>query len=211
MSQRSTLTNVVLNLLGFGVPLVLGLLCVPRIISVLGTLRFGFLSVAWVIIGYFSIFDLGLGRALTQAISSCLGSGRVDQIYPLTVKTMRSMVILSLVGGVILFLASPYFLKHVLKIQDDFIHEAMVTMYVLSISIPAVVMFSGFRGILEAVGKFETVAIGRIVLGAWTFLSPLIVFIANTKLYVVVFTLVVGRYAVCYFLMKRTVLEYSKR
>ena len=53
--------NALLNLIGQAVLLLVGVVCVPLVIRGLGTERFGLLSLAWVILGYFSIF--GLGRA----------------------------------------------------------------------------------------------------------------------------------------------------
>jgi len=64
--------NTLLNLLGQAVPLLVGVLTIPFIVHGLGTERFGLLSLAWVILGYFTIFDLGLGRATTKpAAASC--------------------------------------------------------------------------------------------------------------------------------------------
>jgi len=57
--------NTLLNFIGQAVPLLVGVATIPFIVRGLGTERFGFLSLAWVVLGYFAIFDLGLGRATT--------------------------------------------------------------------------------------------------------------------------------------------------
>ena len=44
--------NMVLNLLGYGAPLLVALFAIPIMIRYLGILRFGILTLAWVIIGY---------------------------------------------------------------------------------------------------------------------------------------------------------------
>ena len=66
--------GVVWNALGQGLPLVAALFAVPILIDVLGTDRFGVLTLAWIAIGYFGLFDLGLGRALTQLVAGSLGN-----------------------------------------------------------------------------------------------------------------------------------------
>ena len=58
--------NTIWNLIGYGVPLVVALFAIPLLIKGLGTDRFGVLTLAWVFIGYLSLFDLGLGRALKR-------------------------------------------------------------------------------------------------------------------------------------------------
>ena len=55
--------NTVWNLIGYGAPLVVAVFAIPLLVRGLGTSRFGVLTLAWVLVGYLSIFDLGLSRA----------------------------------------------------------------------------------------------------------------------------------------------------
>ena len=50
-------TNVVKNLLGQVLPLLVALISIPMLIKDMGTERFGVLTIAWIVTGYFSIFD----------------------------------------------------------------------------------------------------------------------------------------------------------
>jgi len=61
--------NTLLNLLGQVIPLLIGLATIPYIVRGLGTERFGVLAIAWVLRGYFSLLDLGLGQAASQEIT----------------------------------------------------------------------------------------------------------------------------------------------
>jgi len=67
--------NSVLNLIGQGMPFLVAFFALPRLIHGLGTDRFGVLTLAWMVIGYFSLFDLGLSRALTQIVAEKVGEG----------------------------------------------------------------------------------------------------------------------------------------
>jgi len=73
--------NSVFNLLGQGIPFLAALVAIPPLIRGLGTDRFGVLTLAWMVIGYFSLFDLGLGRALTQVVAERISAGR-DTVAP---------------------------------------------------------------------------------------------------------------------------------
>ena len=53
---------------------VVAIFSIPILIRDLGTDRFGVLALAWAIVGYASLFDLGLGRALTQLVAQKLGA-----------------------------------------------------------------------------------------------------------------------------------------
>src|SRR2546429_7267465 len=73
-SGRLLARNAVWNLLGNGAPMVVAVVCIPILIRGLGKERFGVLTLAWALIGYASLFDLGLGRALTDRKSTRLNS-----------------------------------------------------------------------------------------------------------------------------------------
>jgi O-antigen/teichoic acid export membrane protein len=75
---RSILHNAGWNLLGNLMPMLTGLLAVPYLVKQLGTERFGLLSLGWILIGYFGLFDFGLGRALTKMVAERWRGGRDD-------------------------------------------------------------------------------------------------------------------------------------
>src|SRR5438876_3369213 len=68
-SGRLLARNTVWNLLGSGAPMLLAVFCIPILIRGLGTDRFGVLTLAWALIGYASLFDLRLRRALTPLVA----------------------------------------------------------------------------------------------------------------------------------------------
>ena len=67
-SGRTLARNTIFNLIGQIAPMLVAIFTIPVLIRVLGTDRFGVLTLAWLLVGYFSLFDLGIGRALTQLV-----------------------------------------------------------------------------------------------------------------------------------------------
>ncbi|MBC7620137.1 MAG: flippase, partial [Candidatus Saccharibacteria bacterium] len=61
--------NTLWNLAGTTIPMVAALALIPYTLSRLGSESFGVLTLIWGLIGYFSVFDLGVGRALTVQLS----------------------------------------------------------------------------------------------------------------------------------------------
>ena len=68
-NNSSYIKNTIFNLAGNIAPLLVGVASIPFLIKGMGTDRFGVLTIAWMLIGYFSLFDMGLGRALTQLVA----------------------------------------------------------------------------------------------------------------------------------------------
>jgi O-antigen/teichoic acid export membrane protein len=76
--RRHTAYNVV----GAVVPLIAVLLTLPRFIAVVGEARYGVLAILWTLLGYLGLFDLGLGRAVTNRIAALGGatSGEREEV-----------------------------------------------------------------------------------------------------------------------------------
>ena len=64
--------NSFINLFGYIFPALVAIITLPILINFLGIERFGVLSLAWMITGYFSFFDFGIGRALVKLLSENL-------------------------------------------------------------------------------------------------------------------------------------------
>jgi O-antigen/teichoic acid export membrane protein len=178
LSGRLVARNVLWNLLGQGAPLLVAIGLIPVLVHGLGTERFGILTLAWVFIGYFSLFDLGLGRALTQAVARRLGAAGIDerQELPEVVWTALSLMLgLALVGLVVALILSPVLVQTVLRVPPKLQGETLTAFALLSISIPVVVVSAGLRGILEALQRFDLTNSVRIGLGVGTYLAPVLV------------------------------------
>src|SRR5918998_2593407 len=98
-SGRLLARNTIFNFAGQAAPLLVALVAIPLLIEGLGTDRFGVLTLAWIVIGYFSLFDLGLGRALTKLVAERLGTGREDEVPDLVWTGLALMIALGLAGA----------------------------------------------------------------------------------------------------------------
>jgi len=149
--------NTFFNLIGQAIPLLIGVLTIPYVVHGLGTDRFGLLSLAWVVMGYFTIFDLGLGRATTKYVAEALGNGERDQVPQIVWTAVAFQTILGLVGAVILFGITDLLVEQVLNIPPQLQHEAKDTFHLIALSVPLVLVSSSFRGVMEAVQRFDLI------------------------------------------------------
>lgn len=185
-------SNALWSLFGSALPLGVGLATMPILISKLGVERFGVLNLAWLLVGYFSLFDFGLGRALTRMVAEKLGSGRAEEISELAGTAIGLIRWLGLVAGVLLTGMAPWLVDW-LSISAALREETLLGIWVLSVALPFVLLSAGWRGILEAYGRFDLVNWVRIPLGIALFLAPLLALFLASGLVPVMISLAITR------------------
>lgn len=183
----------IINLLGQGLIIISGLISIPLLISGMGAELFGILTLAWAVTGYFSIFDLGIGRAMTKIISERLGRSELDDIPSVVWTGILFMLIVGLLGTSLLYFFSPYLVKNALNIPIELQSETIKAFFLLAFSIPIVVTSTSLRGILEAYQRFDLMNLIRIPMGILTFISPLIVLQFSKNIIFIVASLVIIR------------------
>ena len=167
--------------------------CIPVLIRGLGKERFGVLTLAWALIGYASLFDLGLGRALTQLVARKIGEGEKREIPSIVWTSLLLMLLLGLLGTATIFLISPWLTGRALNVPAALERETLQAFRLLGISLPFVITTAGLRGLLEAHQRFGLTNALRIPMGAFTFVGPLVVLPFSRSLVPVIGVLVAGR------------------
>jgi O-antigen/teichoic acid export membrane protein len=185
--------NAFLNLLGHAAPLLAALVFVPPLVFRLGADRFGFLALAWVLVGYLSLLDLGLGRALTRLVAERSGRA-IDAELPALSRTALSLtLVLGGLAGALLYAAAVPVAERLLRVPVALQSEATQALRILAFYLPFVTMTAALRGILEGGQRFGWVNAIRIPLGILTFAAPLVATEWSSTLPALVLALAVPR------------------
>jgi len=199
ISSQLLLKNSLYNLAGSIIPLFVALFTIPFLIKGLGEEKFGILSLAWIVIGYFSLFDFGIGRTLTKIVAENIGTDKDEDIPVIFWTSLLLMFIVSLFGSIILFLFTPHLVLNIFKISTIYEEETIYTFYTLAISIPIVTTTAGLRGVLEAYQKFGVINSIKTVLGIFTFVGPLLCLIFTNNLFIIIILLTLIRFVIWIF------------
>ncbi len=181
------------NLAGIIIPLGLAVIAIPWLLSTFGADRFGLLSILWMGIGYFSLFDFGIGRALTKYASEELASGTLDANRSLIFTAFSALLILGLIAFSIVWISAPLVVELVLKLPAELRGEGVQAFQILAFGIPIVIFTAGLIGLLEALQDFKSIAALRIPLGMLTFLGPVITSLFTTNIAVACSSLLLAR------------------
>lgn len=181
MQSRTVRSDTLWNIAGSSLPLLVALFSIPFLVRQFGADGFGLVALMWALVGYFGLFDLGVGRALTYELSK-------EGVTP-TEKTniLRSgLVIASLMGvlgaAIIAGILSPNAYKW-FKVKVLTPSEVELSFLVVSIAIVPSTITSSIRGAMEGVGKFAESNALKILIGIITFGAPaLAVLVAHVNI-----------------------------
>ncbi len=180
------------NLAGFILPLPVAVAVVPILMQGLGEARFGLLTVTWAMMAYFTLFDFGLGRATTQGIVQARAAGNTTSMLDLCWSSTWAHLGLGLAGAAILLLAGPP-IRVLLGLPPALAREFDLAMAWLALSIPFIVLATAARGVLEGLGRFDTLNLVRLPSTLWTYVAPLLVVRWTSALPVLVGAIAIGR------------------
>lgn len=190
--------NTLFNLAGFTLPFIVLIITIPLLIDGLGDDRFGILLLAWAIVGYFSLFDIGISRATTKYVSEYLGKGKARELPKLIWTAIVSLFVLGLAAMLVWFLVSPWLISDVMKIPNDLIFETKNSFLYLGFSIPVLLMTAGIAGVFKGQQRFGlTNAIG-IPASLLNYLLPLFIVIYSQRIDYIVGVLVIIRFVVLF-------------
>lgn len=164
--------NTLWSLTGIGLPLILGTITIPYLINQIGTEKFGILTLIWALIGYFSLFDLGLGRALTQQVATSRSQNDLDSLPHLIKTGLFLTTVAGLIGGSAIALFSNEITNNWLNVSLPLQKSTYSALLITAIGIPLTTITSGLRGVLEGFEDFRTTNLLRIALGSANFGLP---------------------------------------
>lgn len=197
--------NVILNLAGWVLPAIAALVSIPLLAKGLGAARFGLVALTWATVGVFSLFDFGLGRALTRVVASRLAHGDDDAIPDLVWTASWALLALTGVLAIAGMALAPLIVDRLLDVPPAIRNEAVGVVLLLALSAPALAHGVALRGVLEAAQRFATINWLRVPLGVITYAGPLVALALGSDARIAVGVIVFGRIA--YWLAHFLVLE----
>ena len=166
------MSNALLNCLGQAIPLLVGIATIPLIIRGLGPEAFGVLGLIWVLMGYFSAFDLGLGRATTKYTAQYLREGQSERLAGLIWSSLYLNLALGILGGAVVASLAPFLVDKVFAIPGALARETVLSFYLLAATLPAVLLSMSLRGVLEGSQRFDLVNVVKVPTNASLFVLP---------------------------------------
>lgn len=148
------LRNIGLNFVGLAAPLAVAVATIPYVVSELGPERFGVLALVGAVLGYFRVFDLGLGRSTTKFISEALGSGESHRIPAIFWTSMSSVLVLGAAGALLFAGLSPLLVDRVFNVPPELRDEMKLVFFISAAGVMVTMVRASLVGVLEAFQRF---------------------------------------------------------
>jgi O-antigen/teichoic acid export membrane protein len=178
-------------------PAIAAILAIPFLLRHLGSDAFGIVMIFSTALAYFTMLDLGLGRAATRFIAQSMEAEQPDDLRRYF---WGSIILLTGVGAIATVLALwavPVVVFKLLKIPAVYQHSAMVSLSIICVTIPMVTLMATFRGFLEASGRFAFISVVSGCGGAALYFFPAMVVILGGQLVGVAVALCLVRVGMC--------------
>lgn len=192
-STRRLVGNTMWNLMGSSVVLAVGVVAMPFLVNGLGTERYGVMALAIAAIGYFGLFDLGLGRALSKLVAEYIGHNAEDGVPALVGTALAAMAVLGTAGGIIAALITPLLVHDLLAIPPDLADEVEFSFYLLAATVPILTTTAGARAVFEAYQRFGLLNAIKIPLSITFAIVPLVILSFTNNLAAIVAGMVFSR------------------
>jgi O-antigen/teichoic acid export membrane protein len=141
------------NLVGSLIPLAIAVVTVPIYMHLIGAPRYGILTICWGLLGYFGLFDLGLGRAVAYRLS-ILGRGSPQASADASWTAVVVSATMGLVGAAAFWLAAGSFFAHGLKADTALRGEILTGLPLLIFAVPIAVVTAVLSGSLQGRERF---------------------------------------------------------
>lgn len=205
--------NVAYNLVGQLAPMAVALFSLPLLAKHAGADRLGFLGLAWALIGYFALLDLGLSRVVTRRVALAHAHHVLEPEQRVVIRLCNAMFVVVALISLVLAVVIP--VRWILgpTASPELVDEARVALVILWATVPATVVIGLLRGTLEGLQRFGRANALRSIFGIWSFAAPIAILPFSAGLPALTFSIAAGRYValVAYVLVVIDALRLERR
>jgi O-antigen/teichoic acid export membrane protein len=149
MSTRSIRLNFIVNLISPMTRIVVALVTVPLYLHHIGDARYGVMSIVWVLLGMFGFLDLGLSRAVTNALAKLRDAPQAHRARVL-LTTFGLNLGIGLMGGVVLYVFGGLMLNHFVSMPEEISAEVSRSLPWVACLLPLTLISAAGAGALES-------------------------------------------------------------
>lgn len=162
------------NIAGAVVPLFATLITLPLYLRAIGEERYGVLIILWTLLGYFGLFDLGLGRAVTNRIAAFRDRTSAEREEVFWTALLLNLA-LGAAGAIVLWGAGVVVFQHLVTVPGPLAAEVQAALPWMVLAFPLLLASSVMSGALMGREEFLAQNVVSIGTGVLIQVVPLVV------------------------------------
>ena len=162
------------NLAGSILVTLVSLVTVPLYLRAIGHERYGVLLLFWLLLGYFGLFDLGLGRAIAQRIAAFSASSEDARARVFWTALLLNAGF-GILGGAVACGVAQFALRHWASVPVDLRLEAAGVVPWLALAVPLLTVSGVLAGALQGRERFLTLNVVQVLASTASQAVPLAV------------------------------------
>jgi O-antigen/teichoic acid export membrane protein len=166
---------------------------IPILTVGLGKELFGFLTILWVFVGYFSLLDLGVSRAVTKFVADSIALKDREGANRLSWASVILSSLLGIMAAALLALSTQFWLQDVLRIPPALFDEARAAFLIAVVGIPFMLVFGVLKGIQMACQRFGLVNALQLLIGSSQWVGAVVLLWSGYGLKEIILLTVVAR------------------
>jgi len=143
--------NSLYNLMGSLVPIVVSFVTVPLYLHLIGVDGYGVLAIVWLFLGYFGVFDLGLGTASANQFAKLSDHKEISSVFWSGIWTNLG---LGIIGAGALFFLGDYLFENLFKMSSAMHASVVGALPWLALAVPIITVSGIFSGLIDGRQNF---------------------------------------------------------
>lgn len=186
MPRRPIKVNFVVNLLYPVTRVAVALVTVPLYLHHIGEARYGVMSIVWVLLGLFGLVDLGLSRAVTNALAKLRDAPQAHRARVL-LTTFGLNLGIGIASGAVLYVFGGLLLKYFISMPSEVSAEVSWALPWIAFLMPLTLISAACVGALESRERFLTANSLQIFANTLNQVAPVMVavFVSPSLTYVI--------------------------
>ncbi|WP_373976014.1 flippase [Chitinibacter sp. SCUT-21] len=187
----SILKNSIWNVGGVIIPTLIAIPAMGVLARTLGVEAFGIFTIAYALIGYASIFDAGLSRAVVREVAIYRNS--TEEICQTIGTSVVAVLVLSMFSSVLIFY-SAFYLIDFLNVSPGLHDEVVHSFQLLALCIPTFLLVQVWLAYFEGAELFAELNVLKTIINSIVAISPLLCFFYGGGLHGAILGLIAGRF-----------------
>lgn len=191
------------SLLSIGIPALVAIPVFSLIAKQVGIEIFGIYTLSFAIIGYASIFDLGLSRAVIREVA--INSGNRDDIVVIINTAFSAMVVLGIIAGVAVFCASEL-LVNFISVSSQYQADIIKGLKWLALCLPLLLISQIWLSYFEGLSEFKSLSMVRTLSNVLIVVLPYVMGLIKPSFDYLMIGMLIARFftfLISYFWVKR--------